>query len=241
MLPRAGALEAAARRRCRGPRTRPSGCCAGAEVGAPAVVLEAREHLRAARGRPSSETSIATLPIRRGPSSRTVRTSSSPTPAISLVAERVGVPEQLVAAAHAEHHRAARGRGVQPVALGLDQVLGAQALVAVLAAADVEQVVGVGVELLAEPARRDSSKPIPRQRSDARARAGCRGRRRCSSGPGTARTRAAREPRSARGARLRHEASPPSLPDVLVGRRDRARPARRRSPAPLPRARAAPR
>ena len=40
-----------------------------------------------------------------------------------LLAERVGVPEQLVAAAHAEHDRAARGGGVQPGALGLDQVL----------------------------------------------------------------------------------------------------------------------
>ena len=38
------------------------------------------------------------------------------------------------------------------VALGLDQVLGAEALVAILAAAQVEEVVGVRVERLAEPA-----------------------------------------------------------------------------------------
>ena len=50
------------------------------------------------------------------------------------------MPEQLIAAAHAEHDRAARGGRVQAVALVREQVLGAQALVAVLAAADVEEV-----------------------------------------------------------------------------------------------------
>ena len=91
----------------------PERLLARAEVRAPAVVLEAREHARAGRRSSSSETSIATLPIRRGPSSRTVCTSSSPTPCDLLLAERVGVPEQLVAAAHAEHDRAARRRRVQ--------------------------------------------------------------------------------------------------------------------------------
>ena len=58
--------------------------------------------------------------------------------------------EQLEAAADAEDERPARGRGVQRVALGLDEVVRAQALVAVLAAAEVEEVVRVGVD----PARR---------------------------------------------------------------------------------------
>ena len=63
-----------------------------------------------------------------------------------LAAELVAVAEQLVAAADGEDHLAARGRGVQRVALDGGEVLGAQRLVAVLAAADVEEVVRVGVE-----------------------------------------------------------------------------------------------
>src|SRR4029078_3960551 len=70
-----------------------------------------------------------------------------------LAVEAVGAPEQLIAAADAEHDRVARRRALERVALGGEQVLGAQALVAVLAAAEVEEVVGVGIERLAEPAR----------------------------------------------------------------------------------------
>ena len=78
-------------------------------------------------------------------------------------AERVAVAEQLVAAADAEHERAAVGGGVQRLALGLDEVQRAEALVAVLAAAEVEEVVRVGVDGLAEARPAVSSKPIPRQ------------------------------------------------------------------------------
>ena len=80
-----------------------------------------------------------------------------------LVAELVAVAEQLVAAADAEDHRAALRGGVQRVALDGGEVLRAQRLVAVLAAAEVEEVVGVGVELLAEPrARQLEADPAPR-------------------------------------------------------------------------------
>jgi len=78
------------------------------------------------------------------------------------IAERVGAPQQLVAAANAEHDRIAIGRLVQRVSLELEQVLSAQPLIAVLAAADVEQVVRVGVERLAEPGRGElEAKPTP--------------------------------------------------------------------------------
>ena len=63
--------------------------------------------------------------------------------------EVVGVAEQLKAAADAEDHRAAGGRGVQGVALDRREVLGAERLVAVLAAAHVVEVVRVGVQRLA--------------------------------------------------------------------------------------------
>ena len=60
-----------------------------------------------------------------------------------------GLAEQLDAAADAQHDGPARGGRVQRVALARDEVLGAQELVAVLAAAQVEEVVGVGVDAVA--------------------------------------------------------------------------------------------
>ena len=73
-----------------------------------------------------------------------------------LVRERVAVTEQLIAAADPEHDRAAPGRGMQRIALGLHEIQGAEPLVAVLAAAEVEQVVRAGVD-----ARRRSSPRSP--------------------------------------------------------------------------------
>ena len=79
----------------------------------------------------------------------------------ALAAQLVGVAEQLVAAADREDDAPALGRGVQRVALDGRQVLRAQLLVTVLTAAEVEEVVGVRIDLVAEAAP-DSSKPIPR-------------------------------------------------------------------------------
>ena len=138
---------------------------------------------------------MATLPISRGPSSRTVSRSTSPTPGQPLTSEFVGVAEQLVAAADGEDHLSGGRRGVQRVALDRGQILGAQHLVAVLAAADVEEVVGVRVERVAEAGAGElEADPAPLA-ALAQQRAGCRGRRRCSSGPDTARRRAGRQPR----------------------------------------------
>ena len=86
-----------------------------------------------------------------------------------VVAELVAVAEQLKAAADAEHDRAARRRRVQRVALGLDEVQRAQALVAVLAAAEVEEVVGVGVDRVAEAGGRHARSRSRATRSGARA------------------------------------------------------------------------
>ena len=102
----------------------------------------------------SSSTSIATLPIRRGPSERTVSQIDEAEAGDHLVGERVAVAEQLIAAADAEHDRAAAGGGVQRLALGLHEVQRAEALVAILTAAEVEEVVRVGVDGLAEARRR---------------------------------------------------------------------------------------
>ena len=168
---------------------------AGAEARAAAVVLEARRARGARRG-PASSTSIATLPIRRGAVRAHRVQVDEPDAGDALVAELVVVAEQLDAAADAEHDGAAAGRGVQRVALGLDEVLGAERLVAVLAAAEVEEVVGVGVDRVAEAGGRSARSRCRATRSAARAAAGCRGRRRCSSGRGRARRRAgAAQPR----------------------------------------------
>ncbi len=107
---------------------------------------------------------MATLPISRGPSARTVLQIDQPTPGQHLVAELVGVPEQLVAAADGQDDRPARGRGVEAIALEPGQVGGAQLLVAVLAAADVVEVGAVGVQRAPRGRWRVSAKPMPRQR-----------------------------------------------------------------------------
>ena len=105
-------------------------------------------------GPPSSSTSIATLPISRAPVLAHRLEVDEPDARQPLVAELVAVPEQLVAAADAESTAPRVGRGVQRVALDGREVLRAQRLVAVLAAAEVEEVVRVRVDLVAEARRR---------------------------------------------------------------------------------------
>ena len=98
-------------------------------------------------------------------------------------------------AAGSRRRRRTRRRRAPPPRAGLGlrpcEVGGAQRLVAVLAAADVEEVVGAGVDGSAE-AGAGSSKPIRATRSACATARGCRGRRRCSSGRDRARTRAGR-------------------------------------------------
>ena len=66
-----------------------------------------------------------------------------------LLAELVAVTEQLVATADGKHDRAFADRGDERLALGLRHVGGDGALVAVLPAADVEEVVGGRVDPIA--------------------------------------------------------------------------------------------
>ena len=131
------------------------------------------------------------LPSSRGPSSRRVSRSTRPTPGQPLVAELVAVAEQLQAAADGEHDGAAAGRGVQRVALDRGEVARAQRLVAVLPAADVEEVVRLGIDRVADAGAGQLEADARARRSGARTRSGCRGRRRCSSGRDRARRRAA--------------------------------------------------
>src|SRR3954454_17063191 len=117
-----------------------------AEVGATAMVLESGQH----RERPVEvqlDRDIADQ-ARAGLADRAQVDEADA--GELLVAELIGVAQQLVAAAHREHDLAGVGGAVQGVALDRGHVARAQGLVAVLAAADVEQVVGVGVHGVAE-------------------------------------------------------------------------------------------
>ena len=94
------------------------------------------------------------LPISRGPSDAHGLEVGDPEPLDPLVAELVAVAEKLVAAAYREHHGPVRHGRREPVALRRDHVGGHQPLVAILAAADVDQVVRRGVDPVARPGGR---------------------------------------------------------------------------------------
>ena len=119
---------------------------AGPQVRAPAVVLEAREHPRAA----------AEVDLDRDVADQARAWVAhglevdEPDAGQPLAAELVGVAEQLVAAADREDDAPALGCGVQRVALDGREILRAQLLVTVLTTPEVEEVVGVGIDLVAE-------------------------------------------------------------------------------------------
>ena len=107
------------------------------------------------------------------------------------VTQLIRMSEQLVTATDAEYERPALGRRGQRLALVLEEVAGAEFLVPVLAAAHVVEV-GASADPAGHRCRRRSARSRgPATRSGAAASAGCRGRRRYSSGPDTARRRAA--------------------------------------------------
>ena len=223
-------------RRCRGPcRTRPRGAWPAPSRVRPPWFSKPASTAGPARPRAGPASSIATLPISRGPRSRTVVEVEQPDALDLLGIERVGAAEQLVAAAHAEHQRRRarrrhagrraclpagprrRGAGRGPVRRPCSRGRGAPR-----------------VQRLAEPARRSARSRSPARRNAARARSGCPGRRRCSSGPGRARRRAA--PPAARLRPLRHERSPPRCPSARRSRRSDASAADSRPAAGTPRA-----
>ena len=127
------------------------------EVGAPAVVLEADERVLTAVEL-ELDRDVAGQPRA---SSRTMRASTRPMPSSSS-SPSASRSRAAGAAAHGEDHRAATGRGVEGVLLGLDEVARHEPLVAVLAAAEVEEVVRVGVER-SPSVTLACWKPIPRQ------------------------------------------------------------------------------
>jgi hypothetical protein len=110
---------------------------AGAEVGAPAVVLEAGENTRRAvdlgLDRDVADQPRALLADRLE--------VGDPQPRQLLLAELVAVAEQLIAAADRQQGGAVVDRRGQRRPLGRDHVGRHHALVAVLAAADVEEIV----------------------------------------------------------------------------------------------------
>ena len=114
----------------------------GPEVGAPAVVLEAGQRPAAP---PPRSTSIETLPISRGPARARSRGRRCPRPGMDA-RRRAGSCGR--AADSRRRRRAARRRRRPPRrsrrACVAQHVLGDQHLVAVLAAADVDQVVRAG-------------------------------------------------------------------------------------------------
>ena len=159
--------------------TRPSGCSPGAEVRAAAVVLEAGQHARRTvlvEAHLDRDVADEPRPVRRADRLEVdeaeagdlacARLRDLPLTAgrrAGIRAQLVAVAEELEPPAHAEHDRAARRRLVQRLALGRDEVDRAQALVAILAAAEVEEVVRVGVDRLAQPRRRHpEADPAPR-------------------------------------------------------------------------------
>ena len=112
------------------------------------------------------------------------------------------------------------------VALGAQHVLGDQHLVAVLAAADVDQVVVGGIEALAR-ARRPCRRSRSRATRSAAAGRGCsRGRRRCSSARGRARAGAAPGRSRRRSWRLQDDDHGAGL-ELVRGHRAAVAPARR--------------
>jgi hypothetical protein len=129
-----------------------------AEIGTSAVVLEARDDARAVP-KVGLDGAVADQP--RSGLAHGVQVHQ-PNPREPLVAELVRAPEQLIAAADGEHHRTMAGGGVQGIPLGGRHVVGDGDLVAILAAADVEEVMGVGLEALADGARGErEAEPAP--------------------------------------------------------------------------------
>ena len=117
-----------------------------AEVGAAAVVLEARDHARAG-AEVGLDGAVADQPRARLADGLQVDQAHA---GQLLAAKLVRVAEQLVAAADGEHHRAAARGGVERIALRGLHVARDGDLVAVLPAAHVDEIVRVRVEPLAE-------------------------------------------------------------------------------------------
>ena len=124
---------------------------------AAAVILETREHARRPRLELDLDRDVADQPWALG--ARGVQVDEANTRE-GLATQLIGMTEELVAATDAEDHRATVRGGVEPVALVLE-IEGDQALIAVLATADVEEIGGVGVEAVAEAARVHSEGDSP--------------------------------------------------------------------------------
>ena len=122
---------------------------AGPQVGPAAVVLESRDH---AGPGPEVRLDRAVADQARAGLADGAEVDEAD-PGELLAVQLVRVAEQLIAAAHGQHDRTAVRRPVERLALGIGHVARDGDLVAVLAAAHVEEVVGVAVERLPEARR----------------------------------------------------------------------------------------
>ena len=122
------------------------------------MVLEARDHLR-----PAFEVGLDRAVADQARARLADRAQvHQPDSGQLLVAELVAAAEQLVAAADRQDHGAVVGRRVERIALRGEHVAGDRHLVAVLAAAHVEEVVRVRIETVGQRgAGQLEAKPAP--------------------------------------------------------------------------------
>ena len=148
---------------------------AGVEQRAAGVVLEPGDRRRDAVAEVGLEQHVADQPLLAG--ERLVREDACARHP-RAVAAAVAAPEQLVAAADGEHRRAGLDRAAQVVAprreIGRDQ-----RLLAVLAAADVDEVERPRLERVAGLDAGHLERVAAQRGAPRRARRCCRGRRRC--------------------------------------------------------------
>ena len=134
------------------PRPRPQMC-------APSVILKSRQHAGIARRELDRDRDVPDQPRAVGAHRTQVEQADS---GEGLIAELVAVAEQLIAAAHAEQHRAPRGGRVERLPLVRHQIQRTTLLVAVLPPADVVEVGAVGIKRVADRhARQFEAEPAP--------------------------------------------------------------------------------
>ena len=149
---------------------------AGVEPRPARVVLEAGERLAVARLELALEQHVADHPPLAGDG---LERQEPDARHVLAVEAAVAAAEQLVAAAHREQRGAAVDDRLDQRLRLRREVLGDEELLAVLAAADVVEVVRAGDDRVVHPDRRHVELVAAPARRAARRRRCCRGRRRC--------------------------------------------------------------
>src|SRR5262249_39816516 len=130
-----------------------------AEMGAAAVVLEAGQHALGAGLELDLDRDVADQPRAVSPNGFEIDQADARQ---RLIAELIGVPEELEATAPREDNAASARGSVQRVALDAGQVKRAQLLIAILPTPDVEEIGRLGIEFIAEVRRCErEAQPTP--------------------------------------------------------------------------------